>query len=216
VITSRKFQGSDTFGFTNRQRIAFASTRKRKKGSRSLRGSPARRPDCQTSRVGRCPGLPIRILTSEGQAWDGHRALQLLDYLKPDALLLADRGYDFKPTTSKSPNAAPAPIIPRRRSTCALARSSIASDNLIELFFFNGQALPRRNNGSGLGKQAIRLPRLRGSSEPQTITMRKVITSIVGRASLIRGIPGLHLNFKSAFTSPEKSRKPPSLRDRVN
>jgi hypothetical protein len=32
VITSRKFQGSDTCGFTNWQRIAFASTRKRKKG----------------------------------------------------------------------------------------------------------------------------------------------------------------------------------------
>jgi len=39
-------------------------------------------------------GLPIRLILSEGQAYDGHSAHLMLDSLTPGSILLADRAYD--------------------------------------------------------------------------------------------------------------------------
>jgi len=39
-------------------------------------------------------GLPINLILSEGQAYDGHSAHVLLDSLMPGSILLADRAYD--------------------------------------------------------------------------------------------------------------------------
>ena len=39
-------------------------------------------------------GLPIRLILSEGQAYDGHSARLMLDSLTPGSILLADRAYD--------------------------------------------------------------------------------------------------------------------------
>ena len=39
-------------------------------------------------------GLPINLVLSEGQAYDGHSAHLMLDSLMPGSILLADRAYD--------------------------------------------------------------------------------------------------------------------------
>ena len=39
-------------------------------------------------------GLPISLVLSEGQAYDGHSAHLMLDTLEPGSILLADRAYD--------------------------------------------------------------------------------------------------------------------------
>ena len=39
-------------------------------------------------------GLPIALKLTEGQAHDGTTGIEMLDTLKPDCILLADRGYD--------------------------------------------------------------------------------------------------------------------------
>ena len=39
-------------------------------------------------------GLPIQLSLTEGQAYDGHAAVPLLEHLQKGNILLADRAYD--------------------------------------------------------------------------------------------------------------------------
>ncbi|MGE0630201.1 MAG: transposase [Hyphomicrobiaceae bacterium] len=75
-------------------------------------------------------GLPVRVLISEGQAWDGRYARQLSEHLRPGTVLLADRAYDSAHYAARPPRKAHAPTFHRCRGgwrNCRSARGFIAS-----------------------------------------------------------------------------------------
>jgi len=83
-------------------------------------------------------GLPIDLVLSEGQAWDGHSAEALLDRLKEGTMLLADRAYDadtLRCVIAKHGAWANIPPMPQRRNRPVFSRFLYRSRNLVERFF---------------------------------------------------------------------------------
>ena len=60
-------------------------------------------------------GLPISLVLSEGQAYDGHSAHLMLDTLEPGSILLADRAYDADSLCDLIVEQGGEPVIPPRR-----------------------------------------------------------------------------------------------------
>ncbi len=83
-------------------------------------------------------GLPVRVLISEGQAWDGHYARHLLEHLRPGAVLLADRAYDsneLRRLIAERGARANIPPMPQRRDHLRFSKKLYRKRNLIERFF---------------------------------------------------------------------------------
>ena len=83
-------------------------------------------------------GRPIRLMLSEGQAYDGHAAAKLLDRLPGGCRLLADRAYDsnaIRTLLEQRGATAVIPSMPRRNPVIAHDRESYKSRNCIERFF---------------------------------------------------------------------------------
>lgn len=83
-------------------------------------------------------GLPIRVLISEGQAWDGRYGEQLLDHLRPGTVLLADRAYDSNELRRQIADRGARPNIPpmpQCRTHLPFSPKLYRKRNLIERFF---------------------------------------------------------------------------------
>ena len=83
-------------------------------------------------------GLPIKLILTEGQAYDGHAALEMLDMLQDGTVFLADRAYDAN-NIRKSildrgaiPNI---PSMPQRRVKPYFDKKLYKERNLVERFF---------------------------------------------------------------------------------
>ena len=74
--------------------------------------------------------LPISLVLSEGQAYDGHSAQLMLDRLTPGSILLADRAYDadkLRAAIADKGAFANIPPLPRRPSASGDPRSARSS-----------------------------------------------------------------------------------------
>ncbi len=83
-------------------------------------------------------GLPIRLVLSEGQAYDGHSAHLMLDTLLPGSILLADRAYDadkLRAAIAGKGAFANIPPMPQRVRRSAFNPFLYRYRNLIERFF---------------------------------------------------------------------------------
>jgi transposase len=83
-------------------------------------------------------GLPVRVLISEGQAWDGHYARQLIEHLRPGIVLLADRAYDsndLRRQIAEKGARANIPPMPNRLAQLPFNKRLYRKRNLIERFF---------------------------------------------------------------------------------
>ncbi len=83
-------------------------------------------------------GLPIGLALSEGQAYDGHSAQELLDSLAPGSILLADRAYDadkLRAAVASKGAFANIPPMPQRTQRPAFSPFLYRYRNLIERFF---------------------------------------------------------------------------------
>ena len=83
-------------------------------------------------------GLPINLVLSEGQAYDGHSAHRMLDTLMPGSILLADRAYDADTLRGAITNKgafANIPPMPQRVRKPAFSPFLYRYRNLIERFF---------------------------------------------------------------------------------
>ena len=83
-------------------------------------------------------GLPIRLILSEGQAYDGHSAHLMLDSLTPGSILLADRAYDadkLRAAIAGKGAFANIPPMPQRVRRSAFSPFLYRYRNLIERFF---------------------------------------------------------------------------------
>jgi transposase len=83
-------------------------------------------------------GMPISLKLSAGQAYDGHSAYAMLDTLKADNVLLADRAYDADnlraAIAAKGAWANIAPM-PQRRRKPVFDKFLYRYRNLVERFF---------------------------------------------------------------------------------
>ena len=82
-------------------------------------------------------GLPVDLILSEGQAYDGHSAEALLDRLEEGATLLADRAYDadaIRDAVGARGAWANIPPMPHRRNRPVFSRFVYRSRNLVERF----------------------------------------------------------------------------------
>lgn len=83
-------------------------------------------------------GLPISLVLSEGQAYDGHSAYAMLDSLTPGSVLLADRAYDadkLRAAVADKGAFANIPPMPQRVRRSAFSPFLYQYRNLIERFF---------------------------------------------------------------------------------
>ena len=83
-------------------------------------------------------GLPINLVLSEGQAYDGHSAHLMLDTLMPGSVLLADRAYDadkLRAAIAGKGAFANIPPMPQRVRRSAFSPLLYRYRNLIERFF---------------------------------------------------------------------------------
>lgn len=83
-------------------------------------------------------GLPISLVLSEGQAYDGHSAHLMLETLMPGSILLADRAYDADKLRSAIAGKgafANIPPMPQRVQRSAFSPFLYRYRNLIERFF---------------------------------------------------------------------------------
>jgi len=83
-------------------------------------------------------GRPIGLMLSEGQAYDGHAALQMLAALPRGCRLLADRAYDsnaIRALLEKRGARAVIPSMPQRNPIIAHDRECYKARNQIERFF---------------------------------------------------------------------------------
>jgi len=83
-------------------------------------------------------GLPIDLVLSEGQAYDGHYAHGLFAHLQPHAMVLADRAYDadaIRAAISKKGAWANISPMPQRRLKPAFSKVLYKARNLVERFF---------------------------------------------------------------------------------
>ncbi len=83
-------------------------------------------------------GLPVKLMLSEGQAWDGHTASELLRDIEPGSMVLADRAYDadaIRNAIAKRGAWANIPPMPQRRFKPAFSKYLYKARNLIERFF---------------------------------------------------------------------------------
>lgn len=83
-------------------------------------------------------GLPVQLLLSEGQAYDGHKALDMMDSLNPQTVFLADRAYDadaIRKAVARHGAQANIPSMPQRRIRPAFDKNLYKQRNLVERFF---------------------------------------------------------------------------------
>ena len=83
-------------------------------------------------------GLPVKLMLSEGQAYDGHYARELLCDVEPGSMLLADRAYDadaIRQHIADKGAWANIPPMPQRRYKPAFSKYLYKARNLIERFF---------------------------------------------------------------------------------
>jgi transposase len=83
-------------------------------------------------------GLPISLVLSEGQAYDGHSAHLMLDSLTPGSVLLADRAYDadkLRAAVADKGAFANIPPMTQRVRRSAFSPFLYRYRNLIERFF---------------------------------------------------------------------------------
>lgn len=83
-------------------------------------------------------GLPVELVLSEGQAYDGHSAGLLFGRLAPGSVLLADRAYDagaIREAVFQRGAWANIPPMPQRRDKPVFSRFLYRSRNLVERFF---------------------------------------------------------------------------------
>lgn len=83
-------------------------------------------------------GLPINLGLSEGQAYDGHSAHQMLDSLTPGSILLADRAYDankLRKAIASKGAFANIPPMPQRTRIPPFSPFLYRYRNLVERFF---------------------------------------------------------------------------------
>ena len=83
-------------------------------------------------------GLPIDLVLSEGQAYDGHYAYELFKHLQPHTMVLADRAYDadaIRAAVAKKGAWANIPPMPQRRFKPTFSKVLYKARNLVERFF---------------------------------------------------------------------------------
>ena len=83
-------------------------------------------------------GLPIKLLITEGQAYDGHTAHDMMDKLCKDDVLLADRAYDtdkIRAAVEAHGAKANIPAMPQRREKPAFDKMLYKERNCVERFF---------------------------------------------------------------------------------
>lgn len=83
-------------------------------------------------------GLPIDLVLSEGQAYDGHYAHGLFEHLQPRTMVLADRAYDadaIRAAIADKGAWANIPPMPQRRFKPAFSKVLYKARNLVERFF---------------------------------------------------------------------------------
>lgn len=83
-------------------------------------------------------GLPITLQLSEGQAYDGHCAMDMFDTLKAGNILLADRAYDsnaIRKDVAQRRAWANIPAMPQRKSKPLFNAHLYRDRNLVERFF---------------------------------------------------------------------------------
>lgn len=83
-------------------------------------------------------GLPVELVLSEGQAYDGHSAGLLFERLEQGSILLADRAYDadaIRDAVAGRGAWANIPPMPQRRNKPVFSRFLYRSRNLVERFF---------------------------------------------------------------------------------
>ncbi len=83
-------------------------------------------------------GLPINLQLSEGQAYDGHSAFEMLDTLKAGDILLADRAYDadaLRQEIAAKGAFANIPPMPQRKTKPVFDKFLYRYRNLVERFF---------------------------------------------------------------------------------
>jgi transposase len=83
-------------------------------------------------------GLPVELVLSEGQAYDGHSARLLFERLEQGSVLLADRAYDadaIRDAVAGRGAWANIPPMPQRRNKPVFSRFLYRSRNLVERFF---------------------------------------------------------------------------------
>ena len=83
-------------------------------------------------------GLPIDLTLSEGQAYDGHSAHELLRHLEDGTMLLADRAYDanaIRGAAAQRGAWANIPPMPQRRIKPAFSKHLYKARNMVERFF---------------------------------------------------------------------------------
>lgn len=83
-------------------------------------------------------GLPIDLVLSEGQAYDGHYADRLFKHLQPRTMVLADRSYDadaIRSSIAERGAWANIPPIPQRRFKPVFSKVLYKARNLAERFF---------------------------------------------------------------------------------
>ena len=83
-------------------------------------------------------GLPIDLVLSEGQAYDGHYAHGLFKHLQPQTMVLADRAYDadaIRAAIAGKGAWANIPPMPQRRFKPAFSKVLYKARNLVERFF---------------------------------------------------------------------------------
>jgi len=83
-------------------------------------------------------GLPIDLVLSEGQAWDGRKTAAMLDRLGRNTVFLADRAYDadaIRRAVAERGAFANIPPMPQRRQKPVFSPFLYRQRNLIERFF---------------------------------------------------------------------------------
>ena len=83
-------------------------------------------------------GLPIKLCLSEGQAYDGHSAFELLNTLPQHATVLADTAYDadaIRAMISEQGAWANIPARPQRKIKPVFSKHLYKKRNLVERFF---------------------------------------------------------------------------------
>ena len=83
-------------------------------------------------------GMPVTLRLSAGQAYDGHSAFEILDSLRPENILLADRAYDadnLRDAITAKGAFANIPPMPHRRRKPAFSPFLYKYRNLVERFF---------------------------------------------------------------------------------
>ncbi len=83
-------------------------------------------------------GLPVKLMLSEGQAWDGHTARELLCDVQAGSMVLADRAYDADAIRQRIADKgawANIPPMPQRRFKPVFSKYLYRARNLVERFF---------------------------------------------------------------------------------